>query len=125
MIPIYQTINGPKGNCYEACLASILELKLEEVPIFNGPKWYKLAEEWALKENIQLKFIINIESIYNQPYPDKYAIAGLRTISNFTHSVVVKGYNIIHDPSPRSFSHISFPVLLWTIIGDIDEKTSI
>ena len=37
MIKVYQTKFGKgKGNCLQACVASILELKLEEAPVTSG-----------------------------------------------------------------------------------------
>ena len=36
MIPVYQTTFGsPGGNCLSACVASLLELPIEEVPYFG------------------------------------------------------------------------------------------
>jgi hypothetical protein len=35
MKPVTQTIVGRQGNCYAACLASIFEISIEEVPEFH------------------------------------------------------------------------------------------
>lgn len=43
MIPVYQTIfEPPLGDCWRACVASIMELRLEGVP--NFAEWYVGAE---------------------------------------------------------------------------------
>lgn len=36
MKPTLQTVKGPKGNCLQACIATILDLKLEDVPDFSN-----------------------------------------------------------------------------------------
>jgi len=33
MTPVYQTKHGPKGNCFAACVASILDRKIEDVEV--------------------------------------------------------------------------------------------
>lgn len=48
MQPVKQTINGIGGNCFPACIASILELSLDDVPHFfrgsAGGNWTQ--EQW-------------------------------------------------------------------------------
>jgi hypothetical protein len=43
---VYQSKFGEKGNCFEACLASILEKKLNEIPTLGSDEgWlHKLAD---------------------------------------------------------------------------------
>ena len=51
--PVYQTQFGmPNGNCFAACVASILELKIEDIPNFcaiGDENWLQLASNWMLK----------------------------------------------------------------------------
>lgn len=48
--PVYQTIFGKtNGNCFAACIASILEMDLEDVPHFcrgDNPEWMFDLNEW-------------------------------------------------------------------------------
>ena len=50
MKPVYQTIFGKtNGNCFAACIASILEMDLEDVPHFcrgDNPEWMFDLNEW-------------------------------------------------------------------------------
>lgn len=54
MIPVDQTTFGNgTGNCFQACLASILELKLDEVPNFcvkyGDDTWWPELIRWLTK----------------------------------------------------------------------------
>jgi hypothetical protein len=57
MKPIYQTRFGgseapgeEQGNCFAACLASVFECALEDVPDFAGTivdgRWFGIITEW-------------------------------------------------------------------------------
>jgi hypothetical protein len=47
MLPVDQTTFGhPGGNCFSACVASLLELPIEEVPYFMGEP-DEPNERWA------------------------------------------------------------------------------
>lgn len=62
MIPITQTRTGPDGNCFSACLASILEVPLHVIP------------EFALDEDLFLdqiqEFLLPHGLFYLQVAPD-------------------------------------------------------
>lgn len=41
MEPVFQTMHGEKhGNCFAACIASLLEIPLEDVPQFGDNDWW-------------------------------------------------------------------------------------
>ena len=57
MKPVQQTIfSKGKGNCYAACLATILELPLESVPNFCAMKgdWMDQANQWLSRCDLAL-----------------------------------------------------------------------
>jgi hypothetical protein len=47
--PVLQTLEYPEGNCFGACLASILELSIDDVPNHHGFNWYNRYEEWLYR----------------------------------------------------------------------------
>lgn len=50
MTPVFQTIvDSVRGDCERACVASILDLPIEEVPNFRDPgiAWDDLLPHWA------------------------------------------------------------------------------
>lgn len=65
MRPAYQTKNHPNGDCLRACLASLLELRAEDVPDFSVlpdepsserphyTEWYSAMQEWLIKLGLQ------------------------------------------------------------------------
>lgn len=126
MIPVYQTRtvgNDGAGNCFNACVASILERSLRDVcdvmPNHPGDYW----AEW----NIWLADIgmeINWHDL-DQPVPKGYAIAtgyggrfypeGHRKAGQpISHAVVVFNGEPVHDPFPgaKEFGGIKY---FWTI----------
>ncbi len=51
MIPVFQTLlrEGRAPNCFSACMASILERRLEELPHFEAfgeGKWFDVVQRW-------------------------------------------------------------------------------
>lgn len=133
--PVHQTLfgtnNGPNdniGNCFPACIASILHMPLKEVPHFyqlyqgNSSEdiWWKIVE-WLQIRDISIiawdwdGFSKNIRRIYkgsvciltgkSPRFPDNY------------HAVV--GYiddqlnhHIIHDPHPDGTGFIGEPTMV-------------
>jgi len=122
MIKVYQTkfkgIDVPReeqGNCFQACLASLLEIPLEsafdwtqysehrdDIPIEEQP-WYAAFNEWLIK--------FGLASIYLQDYPSQltalngYYIVAVKsnTLKNGeNHCVIINKGKLAHDPNPKS-----------------------
>lgn len=81
MIPVDQTAFGyPDGNCLAACIASILELPLEEVPTFKEtPGWFGKLRGWAFKRGWVVIYETHKEMRRQPP----------------------KGYHLMCGPAPR------------------------
>lgn len=106
MKPIFQTIPPPegKGNCLQACIASILELPLEAVPHFalwyDSPNWHEKLNGWL----IQTAGVYEITVQANQMYLETiYGYALLNGLSErgIMHSVVIFNGEMVHDPYPN------------------------
>lgn len=100
MIRVYQTIfgNDPRnpGNCFQACVASLFDLPLEDVPHFVAEKnWWRFLEQWLLQFGL---YPVNIE--YKGFMPQGYTILNGKSPRGYAHSVIVKGGRIVHDPHP-------------------------
>jgi hypothetical protein len=116
MMPINQTIFGAWGNCLPACVASILELDLEDVPfLFHNPDeltsgiyvpqverldaWLRplglCASEWRL-------------SHATPPEDDFYVLCGFSPRGR-GHVVVARGAAplVVHDPHPSRAGLVS------------------
>ena len=79
MKPVYQTKYHPEGNCLQACLASIFDLDLEDVPEFGvGDDWYEKFREWCL---------------------EKFGLQPVDIVAD--GSFEPRGWHLIHGKSPR------------------------
>ena len=101
MIPIEQTIlTPPDGNCFAACVASILEVPLAEVPSVPEPAWWPALEAWLAPRGLAvLHFAVRPEDIYRPP---GYAIlhADAPRDPEVKHAVVVRDGEIVWNPHP-------------------------
>ncbi len=102
MKPLDQTIlvgnpEGRPGNCLQACVASILELSLEEVPHFvenEEVEWQHAMIQWFKEKGYS---IFGTDGLYK---PTGYCIACGLSERGFRHAVVWKDGELIHDPHP-------------------------
>ena len=113
MKPVQQTTFGQKkGNCFSACVASILELTLDEVPWFIGSEdWFAAFTEWLkplgywplmLKVGIVRKFDEIGQGYVSETWlPSGYWIAG-GECSRGWHAVIFRDGDFVHDPHPSN-----------------------
>ena len=107
MIPTDQTKFGkPEGNCFSACIASILEVPLEALPNLNGysdDDWWLKTQQW-IEENSDYSYIeVTITTLEEAAYSfgNSYWIAtGKSPRGNCNHAVVFLGGKMVHDPHP-------------------------
>ena len=126
MIPVDQDIftdpeKGTIGNCFQASIASLLEIPLSEVPHFYGDGeqqgWFKFRE-W-LRERYDMEVatfpphtggaIKFLEGCY-------YLVSGW-TVRGTNHMCVGRDGHVIHDPHPSKaglLSQETFTVLIPT-----------
>ena len=91
MIPIQQTRVGESGNCLNACLASILEIPLWEIPEFSKDNNLFLAD-------IQ-EFLAGHDLYYVQILPDD------PTVHEAFRMSLGPAYHTIEGMSPRGGQH--------------------
>lgn len=114
MKPVMQTVmptESKSGNSFAASLASVLELKLDEVPHFmDNPNWRQLYQEWLGWHGLAMIEVMIDEPVPLMPLPEGvlFLVAGLaKRDLNRMHVVVartLKGekpyWSYIHDPHP-------------------------
>lgn len=106
MIPIDQTImrgtEGPvRGNCLQACVASVLELPLDDVPHFAmSPDWLLDMDRFLARFGLGV-LLVRAGADWNF-YADElpYLVAGKSPRGDWLHSVIFAGGKMIHDPHP-------------------------
>ena len=110
MKPVDQTERG--HNCLCACLASLLELGMGDIPDFpgfelNDGSWKPRVEEWLRREHNYTMIDFYIEYGRGREelcyLPAMYhIISGLwRKKGRITHAVVGFQGKIVHDPHPQ------------------------
>ena len=91
------------GYCFSACVASILELPIEEVPFFGADElWWTRFAEWLEARNL---YAICLKHRPGRAPVGYHVLSGKSPRGEFMHSVVAKGEDIVHDPHP-SRAHI-------------------
>lgn len=117
MKPVMQTKFGkPDGNCWEACIASILEVALHpewkaagtadvHYLDFQGDDWAEKTEAWLADRGLALlRLRIDLydadERRYWRQFPAYWIGSGPSPHGDFQHAVVYKGIELVHDPHP-------------------------
>lgn len=114
MRPVHQTIfDANAGNCFTACLASILELSIDQVPNFaadRGDDWERAASDWLSLLGLEFLTIgfAHYETFTNTFFacPGRHCIlSGPSTFAGRGHAVVGRvreagGLDVVHDPMP-------------------------
>lgn len=106
MTPIKQTIlsdreNGIVGNCWQACVASLLDLSIDEVPHFcDSDNWPLNFYGWLKERGLACLEFKLLEGFYQMENWGYHLISGPSPRNSGLHGVV--GYNgeIAFDPHP-------------------------
>lgn len=126
VIPVYQTMtvaNDGQGNCFNACVASILEMPLRDVcgvlPKFEGDYWGewnkwlasigKQINFWSLNRGAPKGYCI-ASGEGGRFYPEGHEKAGKPIL----HAAVLFNGELVHDPFPgaKQFDNIRY---YWTV----------
>ena len=108
MIPVDQDRFGlPDGNCLAACVASLLELPLAEVPHFAGERWRADLDEWLRARGLwALMFVpgaatsLAEASAWLDATVSGFCIVSGQAARGLLHATVWRGGDLVHDPHP-------------------------
>ena len=131
MIPVYQTrtvANDGTGNCFNACVASILERPLREVcDVLPGhPNYWGEWRSWLATLGMEIEYMpldqgppkgFAIATGYGgRVYPDGHEMAGKPIL----HAAVVFNGKLVHDPFPCAdrFDGIRCYWVLIPLVGE-------
>ena len=111
MKAVFQTkLTPPSGNCWAACVASVLELSIEDVPDIefkqlekhNTPdvkKFWRVWGKWLATRNLQH---LSVTAPKGVPFPKGYIlVCGVSPRGKWLHSVVYRDGKLCHDPFPE------------------------
>lgn len=125
MKPTSQTVRGNTGNCFAACVASLLEMPIEQMPNHytdkngNAPThWLRIWQKFLRPFGLGIVWLPDQGS--NSP-PPGYAIAGMRMAGDEdTHAVICYDGEIKHDPLPGEGRFCG--VDHWYVLTVLDPK---
>lgn len=117
MRPVMQTVfptddNSLRGNCFAACLASVLELPLEDVPhVMEHVDWRERTNAWLATRGlgaVEVNLTTEEAALYPLPPGMWVLVAGHTTRHpERLHSVVARTlsggctWEYMHDPHPE------------------------
>lgn len=103
MKPVDQDVfTVPGGNCFSACVASLLELPLADVPYFMGQTddhdWLGELNTW-LAPRVLYALCLTFGGDYE--LPGLFILGGQSPRGDWCHAVVARGRGeVVHDPHP-------------------------
>ena len=118
---VYQTVfKTGLGDCFRACVCSLFELHIDEMPNFweqtqDAHKYWELVNEWSVAR-LQHKLIsISVQTGHDYYVKDLLCIAtGYTERSDEQHCVVWRN-RIIHDPFPGG-AELPFTPEVYTLL---------
>lgn len=115
MTPIDQTVFGfDEGNCFAACIASILEIPLDSIPFFfDVDDWWSKFDSWLEAKGLDCMYYLfgpNENTLKELSSSDTYILSGLspRATDGQLHAVVAGQGKILHDPHPTRHGLMDF-----------------
>ncbi len=111
---LYAADGTHNGNCFAACLASVLEVPLWMVPPFDE-MFARTGEDYMFRVDEWLKRFFRLRKVRTSGHhidelPEFY-IANGNSSRGVQHSVVYSGGALAHDPHP---SKEGIKNVLWT-----------
>lgn len=103
MKPVYQTQFGANaGNCFQACIASILEMPLKNVPHFMLERDWITAFDSFLARFGLVSVTLDADQVSGWKPTGFHLIGGKSPRGKFWHNVVGHNGEIVHDPHPSN-----------------------
>lgn len=100
------------GNCFAACLASLLDLPLWMVPpfedMFGRADWRHRVDEWL--QRVYRRRLVHVDGHAMNAMP-AYYIANGPSARRVQHSVIYHAGALAHDPHPSQAGIVSVE---WT-----------
>ena len=117
--------NGKIGDCFRACIASLLEMPAEKVPHFyepGGAAALRRTNDWLAQFGYAYAEVASNQLIgWDREYLGNFIAVGPSPRGDFLHAVIGNGggqnWEIVHDPHPsrdgiESLTRIGFIVAI-------------
>jgi hypothetical protein len=128
MKPVNQRVlNTVKGDCFAACLASLLEVPLENVPnIHDWPEgeWFYPLNERLRKEHGTVLLMVDASSYASLLwFPDGVPFIASCGVKDTTHRHAIvaaygrEGMKVLHDPLPTPDpDSLELPIYMYFLV---------
>lgn len=126
MKPVFQTQFGEDGNCLAACIASLLEIPIERVPLIANKKhgdWNATLQSILYGMGFYYMEIDLTKPVALCKIPDAYCILTMRTECGSNHAVVAMtdftnhtGFKLRHDPHREELKLIGPPIAVGFLV---------
>lgn len=100
MKPVDQTTFGfPGGNCFSACVATLLGLSIDDVPYFMEPDdWFQGFLDWLAPRGWWAVTFKLVRGGWSPPDGALVILGG--ESPRGPHACVGRGRRVVHDPHP-------------------------
>ncbi len=107
MIKVYQTKYGLEGNCFAACIASLFDVVINEIPFLSDYQddW----DEYLKALNLVLRNKFGVVLVYGElndwedylkeNFIDSYYIVSGDSNKGLGHAVIYKNGELFHNPN--------------------------
>jgi hypothetical protein len=117
MTPVMQTRFGRQGNCFEACIASLLDMSIERIPDLaaydDDGEWMGRLNEWLSKMGLAYFEARIPRDEMKGFFSDKdfchVMIGPTNRFTDLQHAVVGRKGQLVHDPHPDGVGVLSEP----------------
>lgn len=121
MKPVFQKItkhdpeNGQYGDCFRACVCSLLEISDEGVPNFGAyshEEWWGRFQDWIKSMGYKCFYGVGSQS---EPweYTDYCIVSGKSPRGNWLHAVIYYKGKLVHDPHPDGGGVTNIVDYIW------------
>ena len=91
------------GDCMRACVASLFNIALSEVPDLSDHGWQTELREWARPRGYGFVTIeCPNEDVFRDSFSDGFLIVAGQSARDRLHAVIYKDGKLWHDPHPAS-----------------------
>lgn len=105
MKPVDQIVEGPHGDCFRACLASLFELPVTAVPNFydidaSDEGWWKAVRDWLRPYGLGIMWL-ELRSVEHLKLFEGFLIVSGLSKRGLHHATIWKDGALVHDPHPQ------------------------
>jgi len=104
MKPVMQTEMGRRGNCFSACLASLFELGIADVPNFydvggdDADAWWAAVRDWLRPRGFGV-MSLSITPALLTKFEGYFIVCG-QSARDLEHATIWRDGAMVHDPHP-------------------------